>query len=219
MKIFISRKLKANSPFVTKLPKEDFEIIDESLLSFSAVAIEAIPVSDWVFFYSKNAVRFSLENESFKKEIFQRKIAVMGKGTAKGLSKYNLKADFVGAGSIDEIASNFSKLVGEQIVLFPQAKKSRQSIQKKLPDSVKSISLVVYENNIKSDFEIPKVDCLIFTSPLNAKAYYQKYPINNNQKVLAIGPTTAKALRKIGLEKILVAKEPSEKALVTLLKS
>ena len=125
MKIFISRKLKANSSFFTKLPKEDFEIIDESLLSFSAVAIKKIPSSNWVFFYSKNAVKFSLENASLKKEMLQRKIAVMGTGTARVLSKYNLKADFVGAGSIDEIAMNFSKLVTQQTVLFPQAKKSR----------------------------------------------------------------------------------------------
>ena len=76
------------------------------------------------------------------------------------------------------------------------------------------LDLVVYENVVKSHFSIPFCEYLVFTSPLNAKAYFQKYKFKEQQKVIAIGKTTATALKKLGVKKMVIASIPSEQALV-----
>ena len=73
--------------------------------------------------------------------------------------------------------------------------------------------LVVYKNEIKSNFSIPTCDILAFTSPLNVKAYFQKYALQPKQKVIAIGKTTQKALQTLGIKNIVVAQQPSETGL------
>jgi len=56
--IFISRKLSKDSFFKTKLEEAGFTIHGKSLLKFSAIPFQKTPKSDWIFFYSKNGVKF-----------------------------------------------------------------------------------------------------------------------------------------------------------------
>ena len=46
------------------------------------------------------------------------------------------------------------------------------------------------------------------------QAYFKKYALQIQQKVVAIGKTTQKALNKLGITDVLVAEKPSETALV-----
>ncbi|MCB0562526.1 MAG: uroporphyrinogen-III synthase, partial [Phaeodactylibacter sp.] len=56
---------------------------------------------------------------------------------------------------------------------------------------------------------------LVFTSPLNAEVYFGKYALEKEQQVVAIGDTTAAALHRLGVRKVIVAEEPSEKSLAS----
>jgi len=73
--------------------------------------------------------------------------------------------------------------------------------------------LIVYANEVKSNFTIPYCDVLVFTSPLNVKAYFQKYPLKSKQKIIAIGKTTEKTLQQLGIKNSIIAEKPSEQAL------
>ena len=221
-KIFISRHLKPTSPFKKELAALDMEIIGQSLIEFSPTPFNTVPIVDWIFFYSKNGVKFFLETFTTNRYLYglaEEKLSVkwaaMGKGTAEALEKYQIQPDFIGTGHPKATAQAFKSVANQQRVLFPRAKISKQSIQNLLVEQVEIFDLVVYENKIKPSFSIPYCDILVFTSPLNTQAYFQKYTINSKQKIIAIGKTTETALEKIGIQHIIVAKQPSEKGLAT----
>jgi|GEM_PF-24916 len=200
----------------------DLEIIGQSLIQFSPTLFASIPIVDWIFFYSKNGVKFFLETAK-KNQLLKHKLAVkwavMGEGTAKALLAYKIQPDFIGNGQPKATAQAFGKIAAGQKVLFPRAKNSKKSIQRLLTQQIDQVDLVVYENEIKSNLSIPFCEILTFTSPLNAQAYFQKYPINPKQKVIAIGKTTYKALKKLGLKHIILANQPSEKGMATAVKN
>jgi len=191
------------------------EIIGQSLIHFTPTPFTKIPKSDWVFFYSKKGVQFFmqqvLKSPKFQKEMDQVKWAVMGKGTAEALNKYNYRPNFIGSGHPTTTAAQFQKVATNEKVLFVRAKASKKSVQKLLKEKIRVSDLIVYDNKIKKDFHIPYCDYLVFTSPLNAAAYYQQYAIDKRQKVIAIGNTTANALVKLGVQEIEVAERPTEK--------
>jgi len=220
LKIFISRDLKPTSPFKKELVALDMEIIGQSLIEFYPTPFNTIPVVDWIFFYSKNGVKFFLE--TFTADNFLRVMAaknrpiqwaVMGKGTAATLEKHQIQPDFIGTGHPKATAKAFGEIAHQQKVLFPRAEISKQSVQNLLIGQIEIFDLIVYANKLKPTFFIPYCDILVFTSPLNVVAYFQKHPIQSKQKVVAIGKTTANALEKKGLQNIIVASQPSEKGL------
>jgi uroporphyrinogen-III synthase len=60
---------------------------------------------------------------------------------------------------------------------------------------------------------------LVFTSPLNAVTYLSKFSLQEGQRVVAIGDSTAKALRDAGALKVKVAEAPNEKSLAEVVLS
>lgn len=217
--IFISRKLSSNSVFQERLNNAGFEIHDVSLLRFSAVPFTQLPSSDWIFFYSKNGVKFFFEG--LKKQHMpvpqQMRWGTIGKGTATKLQKHIDQVDFIGNGNTMQTASAFLRAARGLSVLFPQAEKSRRTIQRLLDKNIKHQDLIVYSNQIKSSVQIPKCDLLVFTSPMNVMAYFKTRVLFDTQQIFAIGRTTAKALVSIGIEDFNIAEEPTEEALVKVI--
>lgn len=212
-KIFITRELDANSVFYKTLTVNGFEVIGCSLVAFSPVPFGVLPTADWVFFYSKNAIRFFLAGlQNLTLEPY--KIAALGEGTASALGEA-IVPDFIGNGDPAQVATEFFKVAGGKRVLFPRASDSRQSIQQILGNRIEAVDLVVYENIAKQDFHIPDCQALVFTSPLNVKAYFSKCKLKN-ELVIAIGDTTAEALRQLNVPKISIAEKPTEKAMAEL---
>ena len=224
-KAFISRDLQTNSVFYQKLTVAGWEVHGQSLIRFSPVSFKTIPRADWLFLYSSNGVRFFFQNyyhpcqdSPGKKKgppiTYPARWAALGPGTAKALQKYGISPDFIGNGNPAETALAFQKLAGGQTVLFIRAKNSRQSIQSLLEKHLNALDLIVYENIAKTTFTLPHFDCLVFTSPLNVRTYFKKYPLQKDQQIVAIGNTTAKALADMGITKYRIAQQPTEKALV-----
>ena len=61
---------------------------------------------------------------------------------------------------------------GERI-LFPCARHSRHALYKYLRYRTNATQLVVYDNRIREDLDLPEFDILVFTSPLNAEAWFK----------------------------------------------
>ncbi|MCB9264902.1 MAG: uroporphyrinogen-III synthase [Lewinellaceae bacterium] len=210
--IFISRELKEDSIFRTRLEAVGAAVVGQSLIEFTAVDFGEIPPCHWIFFYSKKAVHFFFEGLAGK-EVSGRKWGVLGKGTAAALLTQGITPDFIGTGEPEGVADVFAEEAAGQVVLFPQARESRQSIQQLLEGKITAITLVVYDNLPRLSFGLPFCQVLVFTSPLNAQAYFGKYALEAGQKVAAIGDTTAAALHRLGIKKVEVAGEPSEQGL------
>lgn len=217
MKVFITRNIKRTDFFKTELEKVGFSVFGQSLIVFSAVDFGRIPDCEWLFFYSKNGVKFFFDNlnQVDLNQIINKKIATIGEGTARFLiQKYQRKPDFVGTGEPLQTARAFAQIAAKKRVLFPRAKQSKQSIQKQLGNTIIQQDLVVYANQPIDFFESKNANILVFTSPMNVNAYFHFVDYKPGQKVVAIGNTTATALQNMGIEKIIIAKNPNEIGLV-----
>lgn len=214
--VFISRSLASTSPFQNTLTSQGHQVHGESLLCFEAVNFDSIPMTDWIFFYSKNAIRFFFDALKTKHQTIttSTKYATIGTGTAAVLKEYEIRPDFVGTGQPTDTAKAFKSVAQGQTVLFPRAYHSRQSIQKILINDLVIKDLVVYKNMPKPNIQLPKLfDYLVFTSSLNVKIYFQHYPLEAHQKIVVIGPTTAQTLKNLGIHQFTIAKETTEAAL------
>ncbi len=215
--VFISRDLSPESPFRSQLEAADFLVTGRSLLDFKLIPFSAFPTTDWIFFYSRKAVDFfftQLQNLPI-----DLKIAAYGPGTGEALKTHKVTADFVGTGEGVSTLAGFIKIAGDQpTVLFPQAHHSRRTIEKLAGNQLMSFPLIVYDNLPKTAIEASQATFLIFTSPLNVKAYFDQHALAKHQRIIVIGKTTGAALEAYGIVDFEVARTPSEEGLaVTLL--
>lgn len=214
-KIFISRQLHAKSPFKLILEAKGFEVIGRSLLKFKAVDFGKIPKSDWLFFYSKNGVKFFFENKKNKSfKVGKKRIAAMGQGTALALEKYGISADFTGHGDPQKTAKAFLKVAAKDKVLFIRAAVSRNSVATLLSKKIQVLELIAYSNQAVAKPKAVEADALVFTSPMNAECYFRHFKKEKNQKIIAMGQTTAEVLRGLKVGRFSVAREASEVGLV-----
>lgn len=217
MTAFITRILDTGSRFKELLVKAGWEVTGVSLVEFMPLSFRQIPASDWIFFTSQNAVRFFFENvENQKIAIPKCKWAALGEATESVLAKYIGKVDFTGTGDPATTATAFRQHAGthaDEVVLFPAARHSRQSLQQQIEPDFKCIRLEIYDNGAVSDPPFSGADVLVFTSPMNAEAYFSKHSLQEHQRLIAIGRTTAEALGQLGLTDVRVAAGPSEQAL------
>jgi uroporphyrinogen-III synthase len=84
--------------------------------------------------------------------------------------------------------------------LIPRAKGSLQSIQKALTPNTKLIDMPIYETVLEEDVGKTNAEVLIFTSPSNVEAYFQKNLVDPDQKIVCIGYSTAQAIEEMGLK-------------------
>ena len=177
-----------------------------------------IPKTDWVFFSSPKGLHSYFDQYS----VIADKIGVYGKGTLKALLKHGYKADFIGESGLDPhlIGESFNRqLAANETVLFPIGQQSKRSIVHQVSQQ-NCIELITYSTELIPVESRQQNDILIFTSPSNIDGYLLKNRPANDSTVLAIGPTTAKALHeKMSENKILQASAPTENALIELLKT
>lgn len=206
--VFITSDLQENDYLVNALRAHKYTVNYESFIEFSSVNCEYPNNADWLFFSSKNGVKYFYNTEILKLRP-EVKIAAINQGTAQALFELGLKVDFIGQGSdLQKIAKDFDTVASGNIV-FPQAKKSMQSIQKNLERNTQVESLVIYENKPKQEIEKRTESILVFTSPMSVEAYFSKYAITNFQQIVSIGKTTTKKLQEFTQIDIKTAYEPS----------
>ncbi len=199
-KVFISRELSENSYFRKALKKHNIEIEARSLIRTVPVILKLdnfiLRNVDWVFFSSKNAVEYFFQLDPLLPK--KVKFGVMGSGSEDALRRQGYFVDFSGEG-IDsaDVAAEFAKLANGTTVLFPSAEGSLRSIQKVLSADTKIIDLPVYETILEDNIEQSGAEIMVFTSPSNVEAYFANNLIHPDQRVIAIGKSTAKKLDEI----------------------
>jgi uroporphyrinogen-III synthase len=75
-----------------------------------------------------------------------------------------------------------------------------RSIQLQFSNSNQVIDVPVYETIRTNDFVVPEVDVLVFTSPSNVEAFFEKNKVRPGQKFVAMGDATANALKTFGIK-------------------
>jgi hydroxymethylbilane synthase len=206
--VFITSDLTENDYLVRALRAHHNIVNYESFIEFKQVDFDCPQDADWLFFSSKNGVKYFF-NATFKIQDTKIKIAAINQGTAQAIYEIGYNVDFIGNGSdLQKIAQDFDKVASGKI-LFPQAKNSMQSIQKELKRNENVETVIVYENQPKENIQQRDEEILIFTSPMSAEAYFSKFISNENQQIISIGKTTAKKLQNYNVNDVKTAFEPS----------
>jgi len=213
--IFISKKLQADSPLM-KLKSSVAHLVDESLIKITRIPFSFTPKAKWIFFSSKNAIEhFFAQKPDLLPGV---RYGVLSKESAAFLSMYGKTADFIGEGvDLDVIAKNFRDVLKNDSVLFPQAMDSLQTIQKQISFSNNIYNLYTYKTILRTDFDLPHADILIFTSPSNVNAYLNKYTLDNSQTIIAMGKSTKYRLSENGVKNVLMPDSFGDPGLYQLL--
>lgn len=212
LSLFISKKITPGSLFNQRFLGESIKIIAEPLIDVKGIDFTEIPKSDWIFFTSRNSAKYFFKNNL---DLTGRKIACVGRSTYQEVAKHTSRIDFVGNDvDVKKVGEQFAALAGKETVLFPLSTISRRTVQQFFKNPAQVIDFVTYETLEKKDFDLPFCDVLVFTSPSSVRAYLREYDIKENQKVVAIGPTTGKELEICGIMKYALPKITGELGLV-----
>jgi hydroxymethylbilane synthase len=203
-KVFITKTFNNDDYLLNALKRLNFEVEGKSLIEFKQIRIKELPKTEWVFFSSKHAVRYFF-NQNPKLE--NVKFGCIGTSTSAELRKFGKRADFIGQSTdIKLVGKQFSSKVGSSRVLFPIARGSMQSIQWQMVKRDNVINLEVYAT-LKHSIEISQdYEIIIFTSPSNVEAYFEKNTLHPHQKVIAMGESTGKSLEKLKFRKYTMPK-------------
>ena len=105
--VFITRDLSPSNYFKINLENAGYQVIGRYLIAFNPIPFHSLPPSNWIFFYSKNAIRFFQTLGGFD-QLWNQKIAVIGQPSADYLlQKTNIQADFIGNGVPKKTGRNF----------------------------------------------------------------------------------------------------------------
>ncbi len=176
------------------------ELISRSLITIECVPIPELPVFNWVFFSSRNAVKSYFSSHTFDPD---KKYAAIGKGTRKELVKFASCNFFGRSNDTAEVGRDFAQLVRADIVLFPISDQSMKSIQKHLnPEQV--INVVAYRT-ILDPAKIDRCGTYVFTSPSNVRAFLEANSAEdfaniNKVHFISLGRSTQKALFAAGID-------------------
>ncbi len=201
--VLITRDLEDNSFFKNVLEGNGYNVQGVSFIETKKVPFTTVPATDWVFFASSNAVRFFFEQHPQLNPKTQ--FAVVGSGTEHALKQYNKNPAFVGINNDTKvIGKKFARIVGSETVLFPQAKGGLRTIQQQFLSQETIVDLPVYETVKKENVKVEETEILVFTSPSNVESYFEKNKMNALQKVIAIGKSTEKKLKELGVINIVL---------------
>ena len=192
-------------------------------------AAEAVAGYDWVAFTSANAVHRFVSLLRDGRAFGTARLAAVGEATATALAGYHLVADLVPDldRTAEGLAVAFPVAPGGGRVLFPRAAVARDS----LPEGLRSKGWEVDEVEVYRTVPAPppaaevvaaleEAQVVTFTSPSTVASYLSMRtaagePLPVPPVVACIGPVTAAAARKAGLEVAVESPSPSGEALVT----
>jgi hydroxymethylbilane synthase len=210
--VFVTKHFKDHHYLPNALRNMGFTVAGQSLIELKEIPFTELPASDWVFFSSKNAVDFFFKQNP---ELGNVKFGCISKQTAMELRQYNKRADFIGQSTDTKfIGKQFAALAGNAKVLFPIAKESMMSIQNQLTKKENAINLPVYQTLKHAVTIADDTTIVVFTSPSNVDAFFEKNKWKPELKAVAMGEATGKALERKGVRKYEMPKSFDDLGLV-----
>ncbi len=198
--VFITRDIKEDDFFSRVLKANKYKVSGRAFIEFKSIPISHMPFGDWLFFSSKHAVKYFFEQ---KRDIGNMKIGAIGKSTAAAIRTYGKRADFIGYSTDTRLTGKqFASLVKSANVVFPQAKDSMRTVQQQFVNKSQTRDVIVYETIQKPVEDTPDADIMLFTSPSNVEAFFEKKKISSNQKVIAMGDATSHTLKQFGVKSV-----------------
>lgn len=183
---------------VEGVPVKDFRKTRIHILDHTAVILTSRTAIDH-FFRMCEATRVTVPDTM--------KYFCISEATALYLQKYIVyrkRKIFYGTGTFVDLLSTMQKHKKENFI-FPLSDTHKQEMINKLDDAGYKFTKAIMYNTVSSDLsDLSDVnyDILVFYSPSGIKSLLHNFPDfkQNDTKIAAFGPTTAKAVADAGLE-------------------
>jgi len=209
-------------PTVAFAPPEDWREVDEALRKLSGF--------DAILFLSRNAVRYIFERcreLDIKSEALNSPrclIAAVGTGTGEAVVSQGVQVDYIAKNQSGEaLAGELGGRVAGRNVLLPRSDRGDERLSAALIKAGARVTEVVAYRTIApestdsvllSRIQRGEADAIVFASPSafhNFAALPGADPLRLSARVqfVAIGPTTARAIREAGANVAVEAAEPS----------
>ena len=198
-------------PTIRIIPPATFHDLDQK--------IKTIEKYDWLIFTSANAVRFFCQR--MKEIVYDVRnlkginICAIGPATASYMETYGLSADLIpGKFSSEGIIASFrQKNVKGKNILIPRAEKTRDILPRELAACGANVDCVTAYRTVSSGkkkeelinwINEGRIHVITFTSPSTVEHFAAMMEDSRHLlrkiKIACIGPVTAEASRKAGLE-------------------
>jgi hydroxymethylbilane synthase len=214
--VFISRSVHNEEYLSRLLTGNGYTFQGESWIDFEAVSFDhkLLSKGDILFFSSKNGFAYFEQQFTDKAEINSYVLAAINVGTANYIRSKGYVVAFQGTDGIAEkLGVDFEAFIATKKspnaqVWFPCAKNSLRTVQQLLPQDLAN-DIIVYSNTPKIKILKRNEDIIVFTSPMNVKAYTALHPIEKHQNIVAIGTSTSHALQSAGYDDVHIAYAPT----------
>jgi len=218
-------------PMVSFAPPEDWRKLDEQLRRL-----------DWfqaILFLSKNAVRYILDRCAqlgIKCELLgssNRLIAAVGPGTGKALEERGIRVNYVAEkGTGEALAGELRRSLAGRRVLLPRSDRGDERVTAALHAAGADVTEVVaYRTTVPTEADASvlggisraEVDAVLFASPSAFENFRtvigetETQNLSNRIDFVAIGPSTARAIRESHSLVAVQAEEPSAAGLARAL--
>ncbi len=227
-------------PTIEIQPVDDYSVFDNAVKKMAENIIDGAQnvAYDWAIFTSANTVAFMMERLRYLnldlRALGGIRLAAVGSATATALTTHNLVADLVpedfrAEGLIEEFSRQ--DMTGQKILL-PRAREARGILPKRLQEMGADVTIApMYQNvpanppidQIREAFAKDSIDCITFTSGSTVRNFARLMSGENDSspgvgsaKIAAIGPVTARAAAKYGLNTDIM---PAKSTIVALVES
>jgi uroporphyrinogen-III synthase len=210
-------------PTVAFAPPEDWRELDEALRKLSRL--------DAILFLSKNAVRYVFERcgeLGIKCEALESPkylIAAVGQGTAEAMASRGLHVDYVAKNQGGEaLIKELGDRIAGRNVLLPRSDRGDARLAAALRDAGARVTEVIayrttapqtMDSAMLARVRSAEVDAIVFASPSTFTNFSDSMndanlaELSTRVQFVAIGPTTAHAMRDAGVRVEIEAAEPS----------
>ncbi len=215
-------------PVIKFMAPPDYQPIDAS--------IAELDTFDWIIFTSANGVDWFIkrlfEREMDIRALAGAKLAAIGPKTADALRKFGLRVDYVPSEYVAEsVVSEFPENIDGKKILIPRALEAREELPTGLRNLGAEVTVApVYQTvtdssiaqSLREHIRDNTVDMVTFTSASTVNSFFKllsDVSLPHNVLAACIGPITAQAAGKHGLNNIVMASEYTIEGLVDSLKS
>ncbi|NPB06638.1 MAG: uroporphyrinogen-III synthase [Aquificae bacterium] len=180
---------------------------------------------NYVVFQSKKALKYYLLKAPYPEGATP---VAVGRKTAEAVKELLKLEPLVAQKERAEGLVELFKSLKPGKVLLPRSAVGREELIKELPKlgfEVKAVNVYATEPVLYESFSLEPYSVVLLFSPSAAKALFANLqksrtsPKELKLTLVAVGPTTEKALKQLGLRPVLVAPTPSVEGVLELLKS
>lgn len=237
IRVLVTRPRERAEELCFLLEDEGAEVLSVPLLDLRApedprplaAAAEAIQRYKWVVFASPSgvdALMEALREAGTVDRLGHLRVASVGPRTSRTVESYGLKVsvesgDGTGHGLFHAMRGF---LQAEDEVLLPAAEEGRRELETELRELGARVTRVTAYRTLPAELppealtllETTPPDVVLFASPRTAEAFLEAAGRERlgRARVVAIGPTTAGALARMGVEVAAVAERPTPEGLV-----